>query len=95
MTNNMIENKFDVMNEFTEMYVRTAFVTALEITGCVECAKNDVIRRVKKMAEQKSLEISLLYGSEWEEEGDPATSPDGISSYCLECQPRKNSKRQA
>lgn len=89
MTKNIIENKFDVMDEFTEMYVRTAFITALEITGCVECARDDVIRRVKKMAEQKSLEISLLYGSEWNEEGDPATSPDGISSYCSACQPLK------
>ena len=91
MKKNIIENKFDVMDEFTQMYVRTAFVTALELTGCVECARDDVIKRVQKMAEQKSLEVSLLYGSEWDEDDDTATSPEGISSYCSTCRPSQHS----
>ena len=87
MTNNIMIDKFDVLNEFTEMYVRTAFATALEMTGCVECARNDVMERLQKVAERKALEISILYSSEWGDSGDPATSPDGISNHCFVCSP--------
>ncbi len=94
MSKKLIMDKFSVLDEFAEMYIKTAFATELELTGCVHCARQNVIQRIHKAADRKSLEVSILYGDEWGEEGDPATSPDGISSHCSICTPPEKPKNK-
>lgn len=85
MKKELIADRFNILNEFADMYIKTAYATALEMTGCAHCARGDLIKRIHKLADRKSLEISLLYGDEWGEEGDPAISPDGITTECSLC----------
>ena len=83
--------KFLPLWQEMEKSLETAWQAALKVMGCVECARLELVQRLRACAEEQRTEI---IGIDWinensmkeDQSAEPPMEKDGISRVCKNCQ---------